>query len=310
MSAVNQEVPLSLESSCNVRTAESPVKLALPKGRMQDGVFRLLADAGIKVRSSARGYRPHISLAGVEAKILKPQSVVEMLAGGSRDVGFAGADWVRELNADVIELLDTRLDAVRLVVAAPATCLDASGGLRAPAGRPLRVATEYASIAAEWIKDRCINAHIVRTHGATEVFPPDDSDCIIDVAATGDTLREQNLTVCDQIMSSSTRLYANAQSLREPAKRDVIERLVMLIRSVVEARTRVMVEVNVTRNDLERLVATLPCMREPTIATLHGNAGFAVKAAVPRDSLATLVPQIKACGGTDIVVSQLSQIVY
>jgi ATP phosphoribosyltransferase len=310
MFAVNQEVARELDASSDGRAANSIVKLALPKGRMQEGVFRLLSDAGIKVRSSARGYRPHVAFDGIEAKILKPQSVVEMLATGSRDVGFAGADWVRELGADVTELLDTRLDVVRLVVAAPAQFLDDAGRLRAPEGRPLRVATEYATIASHWIEDRRLSARVVRTHGATEVFPPDDADCIIDVAATGDTLREQRLVVCDEIMTSSTRLYASPQAMQHPAKRDIIERFVLLVRSVVEARTRVMVEVNVTPADLERLVRALPCMREPTIATLHGNAGFAVKAAVPRDSLAALVPHIKACGGTDIVVSQLSQIVY
>jgi ATP phosphoribosyltransferase len=73
------------------------VRLALPKGRMQDGVFALLADAGIQVRLSERGYRPTLSLAGFETKILKPQNIVEMLHLGSRDLGFAGADWVAEL---------------------------------------------------------------------------------------------------------------------------------------------------------------------------------------------------------------------
>ena len=74
--------------------AEDLVHLALPKGRMQDAVFALLADAGIRLTFGRRGYRPTLSLAGFEAKILKPQNIVEMLHLGSRDVGFAGADWV------------------------------------------------------------------------------------------------------------------------------------------------------------------------------------------------------------------------
>ena len=88
------------------------LKLALPKGRMQDGVTALMADAGIKLRAGSRGYRPHVSLAGVEAKILKPQNIIEMLAAGSRDIGFAGADWVEELGLTgrLVELLDTGLD--------------------------------------------------------------------------------------------------------------------------------------------------------------------------------------------------------
>src|SRR5688572_8264007 len=86
-----------------------PLRVGLPKGRMQEAVLRLLADAGIGVSLGTRAYRPVVSLgeAAVEAKLLKPQNIIEMLDLGSRDVGFAGADWVRELGANVVELLDT-----------------------------------------------------------------------------------------------------------------------------------------------------------------------------------------------------------
>src|SRR5207247_9762644 len=91
---------------------------ARPKGRMGGGVLALLADAGIHVRPGARGYRPEVSLAETEAKLLKPQNVVEMLAAGSRDAGFAGADWVAELEVELSDLLDTELDPVQIVAAA------------------------------------------------------------------------------------------------------------------------------------------------------------------------------------------------
>lgn len=284
------------------------IKLALPKGRMQEGVFALLSDAGIRVRASARGYRPQVSLPGVDAKILKPQNVVEMLHAGSRDIGFAGADWVRELDADLIELLDTGLDAVRLVAAAPPGVLDGTR-LRTTSGARLVIASEYERITKAWIRTRGLEADFVRSYGATEVFPPEDADCIVDIAASGDTLRAQNLTVFDQLATSSTRLYANRAAMEDPRRRAAIERLVLLLRSVLEARGRVMVEVNVGPGALEAVVAALPCMREPTIAMLHGNSGYAVKAAIPKDQLPTLIPEIKARGGTDIVVTQLSQII-
>src|SRR5439155_445529 len=98
--------------------SSTPLRLGLPKGRMEQGVLTLLADAGIRIRPGARGYRPDVSLPDTEAKILKPQNIVEMLALGSRDLGFAGADWVAELEANVVELLDTGLDPVQVVAAA------------------------------------------------------------------------------------------------------------------------------------------------------------------------------------------------
>ena len=70
---------------------------------MQENILRLLGDAGIRVVFDRRGYRPSLSLDGFEAKLLKPQNIVEMLHAGSRDIGFAGADWVAELGVELVE---------------------------------------------------------------------------------------------------------------------------------------------------------------------------------------------------------------
>ncbi|MDX2115981.1 MAG: ATP phosphoribosyltransferase [Planctomycetota bacterium] len=294
-----------MPQSSNSESGDPVLRLALPKGRMQAGVFALLAEAGISVRSSERGYRPSVSLPGVDAKILKPQTIVEMLHAGSRDVGFAGADWVSELGAELVEVLDTGLDRVTLVAAAPAGLV--AGG-RLP-DRPVVVASEYERLTKRWIGERGLAASFVRSYGATEVFPPEDADCIVDIAATGETLRAQGLQVFDELMASSTRLYASRRAASDPTKRAAVDRLALLLRSVLDARKRVMLEVNVAKGDLERLVEVLPCMREPTVSALHGGGAYAVKAAVPRDRLPLLIPEIKARGGTDIVVSQLSQII-
>ncbi|HET9387820.1 MAG TPA: ATP phosphoribosyltransferase [Gemmatimonadales bacterium] len=285
-----------------------PFRIGLPKGRMESGVLTLLADAGIRVRPSARGYRPDVSLPGAEAKLLKPQNVVEMLALGSRDVGFAGADWVAELEADVVELLDTGLDPVQLVAAAPAALLE-NGRLPRLPDRRLVVASEYERLARGWIRANGLCAEVVRSYGATEVFPPEDADVIVDNTATGATLEANGLVIVDVLMRSSTRLYANRAALDDPVRRRSIEDLVLLINSVLEARRRVMLEVNASAACLDAVVAVLPSMRQATVAPLFGNGGYAVKAAVPRDLLPQLIPAVKAAGATDVVVSTLSQIV-
>jgi ATP phosphoribosyltransferase len=282
-----------------------PIRFALPKGRMQTGVFSLFADAGIGLREGARNYRPELSIAGFEAKLLKPQSIVEMLHHGSRDLGFAGADWVAELGADVVELFDTGLDPVRLVAAAPAELL-AAGKLPA---RRLAIASEYARLSRAWAERSGIEADVVRSFGATEVYPPEDADLIVDNTATGSTLAANGLEIIAELMKSSTRLYANPKTLDDPGRRGRVEDLVMLLKSVLEARRRVMVEVNVSADNLEAVIQVLPCMREPTVARLHGEGGYAVRAAVPRRELPGVIVEIKRRGGTDIVVTNLSQLV-
>jgi ATP phosphoribosyltransferase len=281
----------------------SLVRLALPKGRMERSVFELLADAGIAIQVGSRAYRPSVSLAGFDTKILKPQNIVEMLHVGSRDIGFAGADWVQELGVEVVELLNTEFDPVRLVAAAPVALLQ-NGKLPS---RPLLAATEYERLVTDWVRQQGLNARVVRTFGATEVFPPEDADFIVDVAASGATLAANGLMVFDELLKSSTRLFACPRSIDDAGKRESIERFVMLLRSVLEARSRVMLEVNVPADRLEAIVKLLPCMREPTVARLHGDAGYAVKVAILRSRLPELIPEVKRHGGTDIVVSKLAQ---
>lgn len=286
----------------------SPVadlRVGLPKGRMQALVFELLADAGLAVTSGSRDYRPQLPLPACDVKLLKPQNLVRMLAQGSRDLGFAGRDWVEELELDLVDVLDTRLDPVRLVVAAPAALL-VDGALPS---RSLVLASEYENIAARWIAQRGMEASVVRTYGATEVFPPEDADCILDNTATGATLRANGLVIVDDVLESSTRLYASRQAWNDAGKRSRIEQIAMLLRAVLDARTRVMLELNVEEGDLAAVVEALPCMRKPTIASLHEGAGYAVRAAVPRDGLVDLIPQLRKLGGSDLVVSKLERIV-
>lgn len=283
------------------------VKFALPKGRMQEGIFQLLKDAGISLRLGRRGYRPSLGLDGFDTKILKPQNVVEMLDAGSRDLGFAGADWVKEKSANLVELLDTRLDPVKIVAAAFPVYLE-NGHL--PPG-PSRVATEYVSIVDRWAKSNGHNLHIVRAYGATEVFPPEDADFIVDNTATGETLRANGLHIFETVMESSTRLFAHPKALDDANKREKIETLVLLLKSVLAARGRVMLEVNVGRDSMDRVIGIMRdlALGAPTISSLSDDSGFAVKVAAERQTLPSVIPQIKAAGGTGLVVTGLLQIV-
>ena len=281
------------------------VRLGLPKGHMQKAVLDLLAEAGLKLRQSSRGYRPWISLDGFEVKVLKPQNIVKMLHAGSRDIGFAGADWVAELDVELVEVLDTGFNPVRLVAAAPAESL-VDGQLPQ---RPLVVASEYERLTKDWIDRTGLQASFVRSYGATEVFPPEDADCIVDNTATGSTLRANGLEIVGEVMQSSTRLFANPQAMSDPCRRESIDHFVLLLNSVLAARQRVMIEFNVTQDTLQKTVSFLPCMRQPTVSSLLDDQGFAVKAAVPRDSLPALIRQLREQGGTDIVVTQPAQIV-
>lgn len=280
------------------------INLGLPKGRMASGVDALLADAGIVVRSSDRAYRATLSIEGFNAKLLKPQNIVGLLDSGALDLGFAGADWIAEQKSDAVLLVDTGLDPVRIVVAGPE-----GAALPPPSARGVRIASEFEYLTTRWLADNNIDGIFVRSYGATEVFPPDDADLIIDVAASGATLRANQLVVLDDVMESRTGLYASPTALADPTKRKQIDDFVLLIESVLRARRQVMITMNVDADRLEALLGVLPSMSAPTVSSLAGRAGYAVNTVVARSALITLVPEITRIGGRDLIATELFLVV-
>ena len=134
-------------------------------------------------------------------------------------------------------------------------------------------------------------------------------DADVNVGRCPPCIDRNGLEILGDVMRSTTRLYASRQAMDDPSRRGRIEDLALVLRSVLSARERVMIEMNVPGDRLESLVEALPCMRQPTVSSLHGEDGFAVKVAVPRVSLPRLIPQIRSLGGVDIAVSRLSQLV-
>ncbi len=279
------------------------LKILLPKGRIYENVTKLFADAGIGIYLPERAYRPTVNQDDLEAKVMKPQNIGKLLELHAHDVGFTGVDWIRETDADVVEVMDLGFDRVRIVAAVPNEIDDA--GLRA---KRMIVATEYVNNAERWLKTQGLNYVIVRTHGATEVFPPDDADMIIDNTATGRTLQENGLRIVDTIMESSTRMFASREAMEDPDKKRKIEELKMLFEAVLAARNRVMLEMNVSRARFPDLVSGIPAMKSPTVAPLYGDDGYAVKIVVKKNEVPNLMPKLKQLGATDILEYELRKV--
>jgi len=280
------------------------LKMVIPKGRLYAEVVRLLNDAGFAVEADSEAYRPSVGLFGFEAKVLKPQNIPRLVELGAHDIGFTGHDWVVESGAHLTEVMDLKFNPVRIAAAVPEGFAEDEAR-----SRRLIVASEYETIARRFLDERGFDAVLLRTFGATEVFPPDDADMIVDNVSTGRTLRAHRLKIFAELLSSTTRLVADPEALRDPWKSERIEEVVLLLRSVLDARSRVMLEMNVPPERLDSIVALLPCMRSPTVSTLFAGRGYAVKAAVPRAETARLIPLLKKAGAGDILEYEFGKVI-
>ena len=285
--------------------SERKVKLVLPTGRMNQEVVRLLAEAGLELAGGGNNYRPRASDPRFEIKLLKAANIPKLVEYGAHDMGFSGWDWVQETEADVETILDTELLPVRIVAAAPIGV----DPLRTVRDRPLVVASEYERLTASFMNSKNVKWTYVRTYGSTEVFPPEDADLVVDNTATGSTLAANRLEIIDELLRSTTLFIVNRRSLENPFLRERVEDLRLLIQSVLDARKRVLLEMNVEQPHLDAVAGLLPAMKAPTIQPLQNGRSFAVKAAVPRKGVADLILALRKAGATDILQTQIVRVV-
>ncbi|HEY9187819.1 MAG TPA: ATP phosphoribosyltransferase [Ignavibacteria bacterium] len=280
------------------------IKLMIPKGRIFDKVVKLLNEAGVTLESDERAYRPVTNDSSIEVKMMKPQNIPKLIELGAHDIGFTGYDWILESNAKVEEIIDLKFDPVKIVCAIPKNL-----SINELKKKQIVVASEYENLSKRYLDKNKFKYVFLRTYGATEVFPPDDADMIIDNTSTGRTLEANNLKIIDTLINSSTRFIANKNALKDPYKFERIKEFEMLFRSILDARDRVMLEMNVPKEKFEEIISLLPCMRSPTVSPLYGEGGYAVKVAVKESDAVKLIPKLIKHGATDILEYKFRKVV-
>ena len=285
------------------------LRILLAKGRIYESVYELLSDVGISIKLPDRTYFPTTNQKDLAFQVVKPQITSVLLAAGRADLGFSGKDWVYEngVQDQVEEIMDLGFDPVRIIAAVPDT-VNYEDVLKSP----VTIATEYQNLSARWVKEKQLEGTIFRTWGTSEGFVRDSKDSLaqilIDNTSTGSSLRANNLKIVDTLMESSTRMYASKAAMADPEKKQKIMELKMLFEAVLNARGRVMLEMNVAKDKFDALVKGLPSMRSPTVSPLFGDNGYAVKIAVKKSEVPTLLPKLQALGATDILEYALRKV--
>ena len=286
------------------------LRVLLAKGRIYESVYELLSDVGISLKLAERTYFPSTNQDDLAFQVVKPQIASALLASNKADVGFSGKDWVYEngVQDEVEEIMDLGFDPVRIVAAIPNT-VDFDALIK----KPVTIATEYQTLSKKWVEEKKIDGKIFRTWGTSEGFVQDNEDSLaqvlIDNTSTGSSLRANNLKIVDTLMTSSTRMYASKEALKNPEKKQKIMELKMLFESVLNARGRVMLEMNVAKDKFDGLIKALPSMKSPTVSPLFGDDGYAVKIAVKKSEVPTLLPKLQSLGATDILEYALRKVV-
>jgi len=208
------------------------ITIAIAKGRMQDGALLLLARAGICLSEEALNSRRLASLdetGRYRFIFVKPADVPVYVEHGIADCGVVGRDVLLESEADLLLPLDLGIARCRIVVAAAdAQAMTKVQGM-------IRVATKYSQIASAHFGARGIPVEIIQLSGSVELAPALGlADMIVDLVETGRTLRENGLTIVEEIAESTGRLVVNRASYQ--LKAEEVARLIQALETALNGK--------------------------------------------------------------------------
>ncbi|MGQ9455196.1 MAG: ATP phosphoribosyltransferase [Armatimonadota bacterium] len=287
------------------------LKLALPKGSLQDATFELLRKAGWDFRVDARSYHPTCDDPEIEATLLRAQEIPRYVEMGALDAGITGYDNIKECDSDVHEVCE--------LVYSKATSRPFRWVLAVPKGSPIRsvkdlegkrVATELVNFTRRYLAQRGVNAHVEFSWGATEVKVPDLVDAIVDGTETGSTLKAHGLEIIETLLESTTRLIANHKAWDDPWKRQKLESLAMLLQAALNAEGFVGLKMNVPKDKLDDVLSVLPSLKNPTLSPLAGDEWVAAEIIVEEKTVRELIPKLKRAGASGIVEYPLNKVIY
>ena len=226
---------MSKKKSARLFAGTTPrLKIAIPKGALYEESVALLKKAELDLSGLDDPGRQLVFYnEGVELYIVRPTDAPVFVSYGGVDCAICGKDSLEEAALEVVEMTDLRFGACRFVVAEPANAAGAAEDSYRKLG-VMRVATKYPRITAQYYQSVGVQVEIVKMYGNIELAPLCGmAERIVDITATGTTLRENKLVIIDEVMSSTARFVGNPASVRiDPRVRELAALLEKAIKEV------------------------------------------------------------------------------
>jgi len=286
------------------------LKLGIPKGSLQDATIALFKRSGWKININGRSYFPDINDDEIECALCRAQEMSINVESGVIDAGLTGKDWIAENQSDVHVVSDLIYSKVS---AKPARWVIAVAGdspiknLEDLQGKT--ISTELVEYTRRFFKERNIEVNVKFSWGATEAkIVSGLADAIVEITETESTIRAHNLKVIHEIMQTNTQLIANKKAWENPAKREKIEQIALLLQSALVADKLVGLKMNVPGTIIENIVSLLPSLNAPTVASLYKSSWFSVETIVDQSVVRDLIPVLIKEGAEGIIEYPLNKV--
>lgn len=287
------------------------LKIGIPKGSLEANTVELFRKAGWRITYDERSYFPDIDDEEMCCSLVRAQEMSRYVDEGILDLGLTGRDWVLENESDVVVVQDlvyskasTRQARWVLVVRedSPITRIEDLQGKR--------ISTELVNFTKRYFEERNVSVHVEFSWGATEAKVVEGLvDAIVEVTETGSTLRANKLKIIEELMKTNTQLIANKAAWDDPWKKKKIGQISTLLKGSLMAMGKVGLKLNVSKENLGRVVLLLPSLKAPTTSALYKEEWFAVEAIVEKDIVRDLIPLLREAGAEGIIEYPLNKVI-
>ena len=287
------------------------LKFGLPKGSLEKMSIELFQRAGYNITKAERAYNLSIDDDEIDLMLIRTQEIPLYVGKGVLDAGLAGYDWIVERGVKVEKVKELTyakkgLGKVRWVLAVPV-----DSPIRSPEDlEGKRIATELIEVTKSYLRKKKVKAEVEFSWGATEVKPPHLVDAIVELTETGRSLRANNLRIVDVVLESTTWLIANPSSWQDSWKREKIASLGILLEGAINGLGKVGLKLNVSQENLQKVIDLLPALRRPTVSRLAENGWWAVETVLDELQARELMPKLKKAGAEGIVEYPLNKVIY
>ncbi|MDR2573932.1 MAG: ATP phosphoribosyltransferase [Desulfovibrio sp.] len=289
------------------------IKLAVPKGSLEEATIDLFGRAGWKISKHSRNYFPDINDAEIALSLCRAQEIGSYVTAGVMDAGITGLDWLNEYDhQDKVE----RVADIVYSKSSNKPCrwvLAVAGDSPYKTPRDLegkRIATELQGVTRRYFADMGMAVEVFYSWGATEAKVVEGlADGIVEVTETGSTIRAHGLRIIDEVMISFPALIANRTAWRDSRKRAKIEQLNLLLQGALRAESLVGIKMNAPTARLEAILQMLPALNSPTVAPLRDNAWLSVETVVQSAVVRDLIPRLRHAGAEGIIEYGLNKVI-
>lgn len=286
------------------------MNFGLPKGSLEEATIALFAKAGFRISKGPRSYRPAWDDPELDGRFVRAQEMSRYVENGFFDCGLTGLDWVKENESDVVKIADLIYSRVSNRVSKWVLAVPEDSEIQEVKDlQGKTVATELVNVTRNYLAESGVQAEVEFSWGATEVKVPELVDAIVDLTETGNSLKANKLRIVDVILETNTVLIANKGSWENQAKRAKIESIAMLLQAALEADAKVGLKLNVERKALDKVLGSLPALRNPTLSPLSDDDWVAVETVIEKNVAREIIPALKRLGAEGIVEYPLNKLI-